>query len=77
MSSGHCDLQISRKKDFEQAQRLGRRVREVREASADSLFRIGEIRDLLTDFTSAILVLRPNDIFQFAYDYFSAFFEPP
>ncbi|KAL8440049.1 hypothetical protein Efla_004033 [Eimeria flavescens] len=49
---------------------------EVREASADGLLRIGEIRDLLIDYTSATLVLRPNDIFQFAYEYFSAFLEP-
>ncbi|OEH73752.1 guanylate kinase family protein [Cyclospora cayetanensis] len=61
--------------DLEKAQRLRNRAAQIQASNTERLCRTRGLRDLLTDFTSAVLLSKPEDVFEFAREYFSAFVE--
>ncbi|CAK0817852.1 unnamed protein product, partial [Prorocentrum cordatum] len=62
-----------RLKDPEQQEKLELREEELRQAHGKYLQKHPELRQVLNDFMSSVLLHRPDQVFDFAKEYFSAF----
>eukprot|EP00444_Apocalathium_aciculiferum_P029138 CAMPEP_0183442912 /NCGR_PEP_ID=MMETSP0370-20130417/89961_1 /TAXON_ID=268820 /ORGANISM="Peridinium aciculiferum, Strain PAER-2" /LENGTH=92 /DNA_ID=CAMNT_0025632715 /DNA_START=96 /DNA_END=374 /DNA_ORIENTATION=+ len=62
-----------RMKDAEQQEKLELREEELRQEHARYLEQHPELRQVLNDFMSSVLLNRPDHVFDFAKNYFSAF----
>mmetsp|Transcript_113337 Transcript_113337/g.315524 ORF Transcript_113337/g.315524 Transcript_113337/m.315524 type:complete len:93 (-) Transcript_113337:207-485(-) len=62
-----------RMKDPEQQEKLELREEELKQEHTQYLEQHPELRQLLNDFMSSVLLHRPEHVFDFAQEYFSAF----
>mmetsp|Transcript_44915 Transcript_44915/g.100997 ORF Transcript_44915/g.100997 Transcript_44915/m.100997 type:complete len:89 (-) Transcript_44915:142-408(-) len=62
-----------RMKDPEQQEKLELREEELRQEHTKYLEQHPELRQVLNDFMSSVLLHRPDQVFEFARQYFSAF----
>mmetsp|Transcript_66076 Transcript_66076/g.123248 ORF Transcript_66076/g.123248 Transcript_66076/m.123248 type:complete len:94 (+) Transcript_66076:89-370(+) len=60
-------------RDLEQRERLELRGEELRKEHMQYLDQHPELRQVLNDFMSSVLLHRPEHVFDFAKEYFSAF----
>ena len=58
---------------FEDISRLHDRQESIKRANSDYITEHPELKSLIADFTAAILMQKPDDVFQFARDHFSVF----
>ena len=58
---------------FEDISRLHERQEEIKRANSSYLGEHPELKNLIADFTAAILMQKPDDVFKFARDHFSVF----
>ncbi|CAE8614139.1 unnamed protein product, partial [Polarella glacialis] len=63
-------------KDPEQQEKLELREEELRQEHTTYLEQHPELRQVLNDFMSSVLLHRPEQAFDFARDYFGAFKQP-
>lgn len=58
---------------FEDISRLHERQEQIKRANSEYLGQHPELKNLIADFTAAILMQKPDDVFKFARDHFSVF----
>lgn len=58
---------------FEDISRLHERQEEIKRANSSYLGNHPELKNLIADFTAAILMQKPEDVFKFARDHFSVY----
>lgn len=63
-------------KDPEEQEKLELREEDLREEHNKYLEKHPELRQLLNDFMSSVLLHRPDEVFGFAKEYFMAFKQP-
>ena len=63
----------SKRLSFEDITRLHERQEEIKRANSEYLGQHPELKNLIADFTAAILMQKPDDVFKFARDHFSVF----
>merc|ERR1712151_1103478 len=74
MSTEYADYEINgRMKDPEQQEKLELREEELRQEHTRYLEQHPELRQVLNDFMSSVLLHRPDHVFDFAKEYFLAF----
>merc|ERR1719152_676928 len=66
-----------RMKDLEQQEKLELREEQLKREHAAYLSQHPELRQVLNDFMSSVLLHRPDHVFDFAREYFSAFKQAP
>merc|ERR1719217_668905 len=73
-ASDHAAYEVDgRMKDLEQQEKLELREEELRREHAGYLEQHPELRQVMNDFMSSVLLHRPDHVFDFAREYFSAF----
>mmetsp|Transcript_21029 Transcript_21029/g.46791 ORF Transcript_21029/g.46791 Transcript_21029/m.46791 type:complete len:95 (-) Transcript_21029:124-408(-) len=60
-------------RELEQQEKLEKREEALKREHADYLEKHPELRQVLNDFMSSVLLHRPDQVFEFAREYFSAF----
>mmetsp|Transcript_6210 Transcript_6210/g.13702 ORF Transcript_6210/g.13702 Transcript_6210/m.13702 type:complete len:192 (+) Transcript_6210:81-656(+) len=74
MSSEYAAFEVDgQMRDLEQRERLELRGEELRKEHMQYLDQHPELRQVLNDFMSSVLLHRPDHVFDFAKEYFSAF----